>query len=183
MSPSPEQLRLPLVVESTQKITWVIIINFIHKLPHVLLAERLGVPTRSGERTFTFPGGKVIPGEQLRLAAQREVYEETALLIPLESLMSAYKRPLYIHIHGTTLECYGYFALYDEFHNQEPKCNEPEKHGQWQWVELSSLHKLSVYSGLPEIVFLPFWEDVIEEIIENNKFEELRGSSPAWILV
>lgn len=179
-----EQLSLGLTEQDTQHIVWILIVDFINDIPHLLLAPKVG---SSGNelKTHTFPGGKINANETPAEAALRELEEETGIVITEDTLINAYRQSAVLYLNHTIFICHGFFALYDEFHYQKPQNLEPEKQGDWRWLTLAEAQSLSLKGHLPLVVFNDFWQQILEEVIELSKIErqaQIDGISPAWIL-
>jgi ADP-ribose pyrophosphatase YjhB (NUDIX family) len=101
----------------------------------ILLGRRLSIPEKN---KWQFPGGHVEPGEDLKSACGREVYEETGLKInKIEPL--AFTNEIYWEYqkHYVTL----FFTAYVAGGKLEAK--EPDKSDEWKWWS-----KLPEYSSL-----------------------------------
>ena len=110
-----------------------------------LLGKRLS--KKHGEGEYSFPGGKPDPRESPVGAAQRELYEETGLIVPRVDLrplgMWTYDRYEDHEVHFVTL----YFLA--DIGKQEPKNREPEKCESWDWYGPEALPS-PLFSGVEE---------------------------------
>ena len=100
----------------------------------VLMGRRKG---SHGAGTWSFPGGKVDPGELTADAAIREVSEETGLRIVDPKHLIVGSRPLcnLFYFSEIDTEFITVFMEADCPFDQEPRVMEPDKvDGEWIWV-------------------------------------------------
>lgn len=71
------------------------------------------------------PGGKLDMGEAPRDGAQRELFEETGLLIPLDRIQPLGSK----EVPGKSYTVHSFVVLLDE--GEEPQRTEPLKNGPW----------------------------------------------------
>jgi 8-oxo-dGTP pyrophosphatase MutT (NUDIX family) len=97
------------------------------------LSKRLKVTTYTGK--YQFPGGQVEPGEDILLAAQRELREETGLDISLDRFIEGGE-----DADEFTEKLIYYIVKLED--NEEPRQTEPDKSGPWQWYTPEEALKL-----------------------------------------
>ncbi|UIX31755.1 NUDIX domain-containing protein [Streptomyces sp. GQFP] len=98
---------------------------------------RRGPNARFGQGMWDLPMGKSEPGEPITETAVRELYEETGLRVPPESLSVAHL------VHGAqgAETPNGYLTVVFATHTWtgEPENREPEKHAEVCWAEVDAL--------------------------------------------
>ena len=109
-------------------IAWVMMFRYKDKTLSFLVAERISGP---GKGSFTFPGGKIESGETPQLAAEREVRQETGLVLDGDQFFTPV-RPKLFPSAGTLYMAYPFFVYYkdDDTTFTPPQLMEPNiKHG------------------------------------------------------
>jgi 8-oxo-dGTP diphosphatase len=124
----------------------------IRKDNKILLGKRIG---SHGAGTWAFPGGHLEFGETPEQCAQREVFEETGLL--LENFLR----------HGYTNDIFNvenkhYITLFiiSDLLQGEPKIKEAGKCESWEWFD---------WNNLPKNLFIPI-QNLIQEGFNPFKF-------------
>ena len=87
-----------------------------------------------GAGTWSLPGGHLEVDETVKVAAQRELVEETGILVDLRTVRKLTYTDDIFEVEGLR-----YITLYVEcdFHGnrQEPVVKEPDKCGGWMWAQ------------------------------------------------
>src|SRR6266571_3597462 len=104
----------------------------------VLLGKRKGA---HGVDTWAFPGGHLEFGETLEQCANREVMEETSLVIK-NIHVAAVTNDIFKEDHNHYITIF----MISTYKSGKAKVCEPEKCEQWQWYE---------WGNLPQTLFLP----------------------------
>ncbi len=115
----------------------------------IAVSQRIG-PAMSYLGYYSCPGGSVEKGESNLDAAVRELHEETGLLLIPErfKLIGSVNC---IGLKGEQYTCLGYEV---HLHRGEQLVTaEPEKHGEWRWLDRWELEQLSLLPGTS--YFLP----------------------------
>ena len=124
----------------------------------VLLGKRHEDPEKAssllhGQGTWTMPGGKLIFGESFEGGAEREVLEETGIIINKQNVkLISISNDKVSDAHFVTLG----FLCSDS--NGEPKVMEPDEITEWKWFSLDNL---------PKPLFFP------SEKVLNNYFSNI----------
>ncbi len=111
----------------------------------VLLGKRL---TNEGFGTWGFPGGRMNPDEKINQCAQRELREELGdnIEIEISNQVIAVREnkipPNFVH-HVTII-------LKGSLKSGKPKVVEPDRCGEWRFIEIENLHKYPLFSGIKE---------------------------------
>jgi 8-oxo-dGTP diphosphatase len=107
-----------------------------------------------GAGEWAFPGGSVEPGEAPEMAAVRELYEETGLIVRQVSRLPVWSNDLFPehNKHFVTL----YFVA-RVTSDQEPVIAEPDKCLEWQWFDPRATPKPR-FAGTDDVLpsVLPF---------------------------
>jgi mutator protein MutT len=117
-----ERYKLPVAV-------FIILKNFNNQ---ILLIKRSNTGWMDG--FYSLPAGGLEEGEPINFAALRELEEEVAVKVDPKTLKIAH----IIHSNINDERWLGYFFITDSW-TGEPIVNEPEKHSEIKWVNLSEL--------------------------------------------
>lgn len=98
-------------------------------------------------KRWDIPGGRIIPGEELHTALQREVTEETGLTI--QSILSVLTVQDILRVRGRHTIRITYLALCDKPFNV---VIDPKEHETFRWVTLEELHTLRHDVYLNEVI-------------------------------
>lgn len=103
----------------------------------ILLGKRHEDPEKAssllhGEGTWTMPGGKIDFGEEIEQAIEREVFEETGIIIKNPKIISTTNDKV-DSAHFITI------GLLVEDFNGEAQVKEPEEITEWRWFDLDNL--------------------------------------------
>lgn len=116
--------------------------------------------TRSLRKKFRFmgdlPGGRVEQGESPLSAMQREIQEETGLLVPALNLLT-----IYDWSENEEYREYLYYARVDE-----PKVVlSPEEHISFRWIAFDAVEESTLHPGVKKII--KSQQDKISLILEK----------------
>ncbi len=111
----------------------------------VLMGLRKG---SHGAGLWCFPGGHVEFGERMAETAQREVKEETGLIVQEFSLISVMDELDFIETDGKHFVVIGLRGIYS---GGTPQVLEPEKCEEWRWFDMDHLPE-NIYEGSSMIV-------------------------------
>ena len=133
---------------------------FVIRNNHILIGKR-NDPKKRGYGEYNVPGGKVDPGENIRIAAARELFEETNLIVnPSDLRIVTFTDNLISSDNVSTyLTLYFYINLNDK---QEPINTEPHKCTGWQWVSMAN----SEYENYN------IWDNGVEVIKQLRKIRQ-----------
>ena len=104
----------------------------------ILLGKRL---SKHGTGTWAPPGGHLEFGESIQLCASRELFEETGLRIPINTIENfATTNDIFYgeYKHYVTIHCR---TKIDDNAAKMITVKEPEKCETWQWFDLNKLPK------------------------------------------
>jgi len=101
---------------------------------------------RKGNGLWQGPGGKLEMGEAPRDGAQRELFEETGLHIPLERFVPLGMKD----VPGHSYSIYGFSVVLDD--SEVPRPAEPDKCGNWMLFSKEDVSRLRTVSFLPEFL-------------------------------
>ncbi len=124
----------------------------------ILLGKRNDNPEKAsselkGEGTWTMPGGKIHFGEKWQDAAEREVKEETGIVINKERLsIIRVNNDIIPNKHFVTI------CIQSKDFQGEAQVLEPEEITEWGWFELSNL---------PSNIYVPS-KKAIDEFLKSQ---------------
>ena len=105
----------------------------------ILLGKRHNDPLKAdselrGEGTWTMPGGKLETGESFEEGAQREVLEETGIVLKSAEVICV-NNDMNQYAHFVTI------GLHSEDFEGEAQVMEPDEITEWRWFDLNDLPK------------------------------------------
>lgn len=165
-----EQLELPLVTEFASDAAILILVRDAETdHPAVLLARRIAGPSAG---RYTFPGGKVEPGETGIKGVLRETLEEVGWGVDREDVIGATRRPVRIVADGVQRRVHNFFCFYDEaVGDQLPQRTEADKLLEWEWYSLPEVASLVSQGLLHSSIFSGWWLEEIAQAREVSNLE------------
>lgn len=99
-----------------------------------------------GPNLWALPGGMVDPGETIARCAQREVFEETGLIVTPASDQELMNCVIGVSDHSPREDHITFWVL-TPYRDGQPRVVEPKKCVEWRWVTFEEFKELAIQEG------------------------------------
>ena len=144
--------------------------------PRILMAERQY--TKDKIYRYTMPGGMREPGENIKQAGARELYEETGLKVGLDGLKCVGKPYL---INPSTIIQFLFCHIETAAPWQYIRNTEPNKLGPWKWLDMNEFNQLSSLGVYPDIGITGHLDYIRSSLIGKTALLNKYSNDDSWL--